>query len=202
MPSATLPTPNHPARPTLRPSCATFRPARLAHRFLPAVVLALLSVWMAIPAPVIAQHSRPSVRPHSTTEERNWMMTGGFARVRTVSPSGGDFAEPDAACTYVDAQTRSATATWVVMIYPGNYSTDCAGSPVALPTFTTLVRLENLGPTLTWTTVTTGSLYVTTSVTPASATAACTTGRVVWDASFVYVCVATNTWVRATLATW
>ena len=29
-----------------------------------------------------------------------------------------------------------------------------------------------------------------------------TTGQICWDASYVYVCVATNTWKRATLATW
>lgn len=165
-----------------------------------AALLALLSVWMAVPA--AAQLPRPSVRPHSTTAERNWMMNGRFARVITVSPSGGDYAEPDAACTYLGTQTRNSTTTWVVMIYPGNYSTDCAGAPVALPTFTTLVRLVNLGPTLTGTSVVTGSLYVTTAVTPATAGATCTAGQVAWDASFIYVCIATDTWERAALATW
>ena len=105
--------------------------------------------------------------------ERNWMMTGSFARVRTVSPSGGDFSEPDAACTYVATQARSSTATWVVMIYPGNYSTDCAGAPVALPTFTTLVRLSNLGPTLTGTTLLLGTCQVLTGAgTPEAAVTA------------------------------
>ena len=38
--------------------------------------------------------------------------------------------------------------------------------------------------------------------TPASATAPGTTGTVVWDAGYVYVCVATNTWKRSALASW
>jgi hypothetical protein len=38
--------------------------------------------------------------------------------------------------------------------------------------------------------------------TPASSSEACNAGEVVFDASYVYVCVATNTWKRADLATW
>lgn len=38
--------------------------------------------------------------------------------------------------------------------------------------------------------------------TPASATAAGVAGTIRWDASFLYVCTATNTWKRAAIATW
>lgn len=41
-----------------------------------------------------------------------------------------------------------------------------------------------------------------TSKTPASASATGTTGSVCWDSSYVYVCVATDTWKRAAIATW
>lgn len=41
-----------------------------------------------------------------------------------------------------------------------------------------------------------------TSRTPASATAAGTAGEICWDADYLYVCVAANTWKRATLSTW
>jgi len=40
------------------------------------------------------------------------------------------------------------------------------------------------------------------SSTPASAAATCAAGTVVWDSGFVYVCVATDTWKRAAIATW
>jgi hypothetical protein len=40
------------------------------------------------------------------------------------------------------------------------------------------------------------------SGTPASATAACTTGAGQFDSSYIYVCHATNTWKRAAVATW
>jgi hypothetical protein len=45
------------------------------------------------------------------------------------------------------------------------------------------------------------SLTVATS-TPASATAAGTAGTITWDSSYVYVCVAANTWKRVAIATW
>lgn len=37
---------------------------------------------------------------------------------------------------------------------------------------------------------------------PATAGATGTAGSIAYDATHIYVCVATNTWVRATLATW
>lgn len=43
---------------------------------------------------------------------------------------------------------------------------------------------------------------VGTAKTPASATATGTTGEICWDASYVYVCIATDTWKRAALSTW
>lgn len=38
--------------------------------------------------------------------------------------------------------------------------------------------------------------------TPASASATGTAGEVAWDASYVYICTATNTWKRVAITTW
>ena len=38
--------------------------------------------------------------------------------------------------------------------------------------------------------------------TPASATATGTTGTIVYDSNYIYVCVATNTWKRVAISTW
>ena len=46
------------------------------------------------------------------------------------------------------------------------------------------------------------SFILETAQTPASASAACTTGMISWDASYMYVCTATNTWKRSALTTW
>ncbi len=47
-----------------------------------------------------------------------------------------------------------------------------------------------------------GTTTLLASAAPASAGAAGVTGTITWDAGFVYICVATNTWVRAAIATW
>lgn len=38
--------------------------------------------------------------------------------------------------------------------------------------------------------------------TPASAAAAGVAGQILYDSSFIYICVATNTWKRVAIATW
>ena len=46
------------------------------------------------------------------------------------------------------------------------------------------------------------SIRVRTAQTPATAGAAGNQGEIAWDADYIYVCVATNTWKRAALSTW
>lgn len=43
---------------------------------------------------------------------------------------------------------------------------------------------------------------VLSSKTPASASDTGTTGAICWDSSYIYVCVATDTWKRVAIATW
>ena len=45
-------------------------------------------------------------------------------------------------------------------------------------------------------------IRIATAKTPASASDTGTTGEVCWDANYIYVCTATNTWKRAALSTW
>ncbi len=54
-----------------------------------------------------------------------------------------------------------------------------------------------------------GNLYVTgqtfriaTSKTPSSATDTGTAGQIAWDANYIYICIATNTWRRVAHSTW
>ncbi|SFJ15599.1 hypothetical protein [Planctomicrobium piriforme] len=46
------------------------------------------------------------------------------------------------------------------------------------------------------------SIRIRTAKTPSSATDTGNAGDVCWDSSYVYICVATNTWKRAALSTW
>jgi hypothetical protein len=45
-------------------------------------------------------------------------------------------------------------------------------------------------------------IRISTAKTPASATATGTTGEIAWDANYIYVCTATNTWKRTAISTW
>jgi hypothetical protein len=51
-------------------------------------------------------------------------------------------------------------------------------------------------------TLTAGSFIESTSHTPSSASDTCTTGQIAWDPTFIYVCVAPNTWKRAAMSSW
>jgi hypothetical protein len=51
-------------------------------------------------------------------------------------------------------------------------------------------------------TVNRGNLVITSGNAPATATSQGVVGQVAWDSTHIYVCVSTNTWVRATMATW
>lgn len=46
------------------------------------------------------------------------------------------------------------------------------------------------------------TLILTTAKTPASAGDTGTKGHICWDANYMYVCVATDTWKRVAIATW
>lgn len=50
--------------------------------------------------------------------------------------------------------------------------------------------------------VNSNTIRLRTARTPASATAAGNAGDICWDANYIYVCTATNTWKRVAIATW
>lgn len=50
--------------------------------------------------------------------------------------------------------------------------------------------------------VTLGARPIIPTLTPASATATGTAGEVAWDANYIYVCTATDTWKRVAISTW
>lgn len=60
-------------------------------------------------------------------------------------------------------------------------------------------------PAIGGTTANTGkftTLAVTSPVVPTANNSAGTAGTVAWDSGFIYVCVATNTWRRASISSW
>jgi hypothetical protein len=88
---------------------------------------------------------------------------------------------------YVNAQNN------FVGIFTGSpqYTLDVAGT------------INSSGAITTGTGLTTPTLSVTsTGNTPANANSTGTKGQIVWDANYIYVCTATNTWRRAALSSW
>ena len=112
------------------------------------------------------------------------------------------------------AKTVSGSLTGVVAL--GYRAGDTAGGGTALVNNDfVLANSEADSSRLIWGNFATGNvniqndltiggdtLKVTTARTPASATAVGTAGEICWDASYIYVCTATNTWKRVAIATW
>lgn len=93
------------------------------------------------------------------------------------------------------AVVLSPTGSGVVTIAPATLGTldrmTVGGTVAAAGTFTTLI-----GTTISATTLKTATH------TPSSASDTGVAGTIAWDASFLYVCSATNTWLRVAIATW
>jgi hypothetical protein len=72
---------------------------------------------------------------------------------------------------------------------------------ITFPNGTTLT-VVGTSATQTLTNKTLTSPKISSGTVPATATSTGTVGQVQWDANYIYVCVATNTWKRAALSTW
>ena len=57
-------------------------------------------------------------------------------------------------------------------------------------------------PTFADVTISGDHLQISTSKTPSAANDTGTAGQICWDADYIYVCVATDTWERVGIATW
>lgn len=84
-------------------------------------------------------------------------------------------------------------------------SYDDAGTYVRTPVFIKrsngFIGLQTSSPTRMLD-INSDSIRLRTAKTPASATATGDAGQIAWDANYMYVCVATNTWKRTALNTW
>lgn len=67
--------------------------------------------------------------------------------------------------------------------------------------FRNFINGVSIGPDVAAPEVNTDLLKVATQ-TPASASATGVAGTIAWDASYIYVCTATDTWKRVAIATW
>jgi hypothetical protein len=68
--------------------------------------------------------------------------------------------------------------------------------------FSALIISRSGGNATFYNLVNTPQLRISTSNPPASATATGTSGMIRWDANYIYICTATDTWKRVAIATW
>jgi len=47
-----------------------------------------------------------------------------------------------------------------------------------------------------------GNIMITANYTPAASTGSCAKGTIAYDTTYIYICVATNTWYRGSIGTW
>ena len=115
-------------------------------------------------------------------------FVNGVAAMTSVDINGGAIDG-----TPVGATTAS-TGAFTTLVATSLDSTPIGATTPSTGAFTSL--------TSTSLSVSADSITVTTAKTPASATDTGTQGQIAWDSSYIYVCTATNVWVRAALATW
>lgn len=107
------------------------------------------------------------------TAPTTWSVNGTHVGVNAASGFSGNF---------LDFHVNGGTSV---------FNVSSLGTATAL-LFTSASRFQSLSP---------AGGFLAPLYTPATSSAACSTGTVAWDANYFYVCKATNTWMRAALST-
>ena len=107
---------------------------------------------------------------------------------------------------YTETTTPSATDKVLLDIGSGVYKYAQLSKLLSVIPFTTSGKIETTNTSAdsikTAGGISVAGQLITGTKTPASATATGTTGTICWDANYIYVCIATNTWKRVAIATW
>ena len=107
----------------------------------------------------------------------------------------------------IESPTFTGTVSGISksMVGLGNVdNTSDVNKPVSTATQTALdLKADVASPSFTGNVSTSGdSLRIDTAKTPSSASDTGTTGQIAWDSNYIYVCTATDTWKRTSIATW
>jgi hypothetical protein len=101
------------------------------------------------------------------------------------------------------ANLSPAGTVTTVSVVTANGVSGTVADPTSTPAITlTLGAITPTSVTTSGLDVNSDSIRVRTAKTPASASATGTQGQIAWDASYLYVCTATNTWKRSAITTW
>lgn len=113
---------------------------------------------------------------------------------------------PDASVvTAILGTTSDSLGSYWEWNFTGNamsFGSQKVGAIVTLTAGNAITQLTLAGAAGAQTATVAKDLILPAPTVPASAAATGTAGTVSWDSGFVYVCVATDTWKRAAIATW
>jgi hypothetical protein len=165
----------------------------------------------------------------SNNIERMRLDISGNLGLGTTTMTGKFNVDSGASTTIIALNGTATNGSWSELLYNGsafgyigsgsNLVTGAATSDFVLRATTNMIfgistsekmRIDSSGNLLIGTTtagasklvVADDSIQINTAKTPASAAATGTTGEFAWDASYFYICTATNTWRRVAHATW
>ena len=140
-----------------------------------------------------------NVERHTTanTAGNNLTVLAGGATSSATDKNGGSLLLSSGIATgtgssVINFQTATSGTAGTGNNSPSTKMTILGNGNVGIGTITPTNLLDVNGDTI----------RLRTSRTPASSSATCNAGEIVWDADFVYVCVATNTWKRSAISTW
>jgi len=101
------------------------------------------------------------------------------------------------------ASLAPAGTVTTVSVVTANGISGSVADPTSTPAITlTLGAITPTSVTTSGLDVNSDSIRIRTAKTPASASATGIQGQIAWDASYLYVCIATNTWKRSAITTW
>ncbi len=155
----------------------------------------------------VGSASDSAVKVHGLLEAVNTRVTTGLA-VGSVLPGvvvGGQVSTlaTSGFSSLNGLRVNGADQTNTLYLPSGNMGITTNGGTLSLGAATSAAHLTISGSGAVGIpgALTLGGLRLATA-TPASATAAGTAGEICWDANYLYVCTATNTWKRTAIATW
>ena len=121
---------------------------------------------------------------------------------------GSSANETSSSSIFIGRNTKSESAGSTNQIIIGNEATGLGSNSVVIGNddiIKTVLKGDiGIGTTLPTEKldVNSNAIRIRTAQTPASATATGTQGMITWDADYIYVCIATDTWKRTAISTW